>query len=207
MEKVDIPRVEKVHLIIDDGSTDRTAEIAKEAGAKVISHPINLGYGATVQTGFKYAVRQGSDYTLQIDADGQHNPKDAKKVLEPVINGEADFSVGSRMKGAPGYEIPFVKKLGIKFYAAVISFLAGQTVTDSTSGYRAMDRDLFSEFAKFYPHKLCAVETEIWLGRRGYTIKEVPVEMRKREEGETYLDFWTLFVYPFKMIYAILRAI
>ncbi len=97
--------------------------------------------------------------------------------------------------------------MGVKFYAKVISLLIGQNITDSTSGYRAMNRKLFSEFAKYYPRTLCAVETEIWLGRRGFTVKEVPVEMRERATGETYLDMWTMLTYPFKMVYGILRAV
>lgn len=208
VKKISIPRVDITHLIIDDGSTDKTAEIARRAGVRVVSHPINLGVGTALQTGFKYAVRKGYDYALQIDADRQHKVEYAERVVKPVLQGECDICIGSRLlREEKGYKIPFTRRIGIKFYAKIISVLIGSKITDSTSGYRAMNKKVFSEFARRFPSTLWAVESEIWLGRRGYEIKEVPVKMREREKGKTHLDFWTMFYYPFKMIYAVLQAL
>ncbi|MDY6789079.1 MAG: glycosyltransferase family 2 protein [Candidatus Nanohaloarchaea archaeon] len=194
-------------LVVDDASSDNTSDIAEKEGVKSVRHAINMGGGAAVRTGFKYAVRHGYDYTLQIDGDGQHDPKYAEKVLDPVINGEADMCIGSRFIEDPGYKVPFIRKLGIITYSKIVTWLSGQNITDCTSGYRAIHRGLFKKFADNYPDTFCTIESAIWAGRRGYIIEEVPVEMSEREEGQSYLTPIRMAKYPFQMIYAILRAL
>lgn len=194
-------------VVVDDCSSDDTREKAEEAGATVISHPINLGGGAALRTGMRYAARNGYSYVLCIDGDGQHDPQYAEDVLSPVVDGDADLSIGSRFLGEAGYDVPPVRLAGIKTYSAIVSILSGETVTDCTSGYRAMNRELFEQYAANYPDNFWAIEATIWAGRNGYRIEEVPVTMAEREEGESHLSGFRMAKYPFSMVYAILRAL
>lgn len=194
-------------LVVDDGSTDDTTEKAREAGVKLVQHPVNLGGGAAYRTGYKYAVRKGYDVVLSIDADGQHDPKYMDDVLEPVLDGDADLCIGSRFRGERGYDMPFVRWIGNKTFSFITSVLSGQDITDTTSGFRAVRRKLFKHYTYLYPDSIYAIEATIWSGRRGFKIEEVPVIMSEREAGQSYLDPIRLIKYPFKMIYAIIRAL
>lgn len=193
--------------VVNDSSTDKTEEIAQDKEVNVLSHPINLGGGAALRTGFKYAVREGFDYVVCVDGDGQHNPDYMEKVLQPVTEEDYDLSIGSRYRGDRGYEIPLVRDIGIKFYSKTASILTGYKITDCTSGYRAISRELFKEYAQNYSDSFWAIEATIWAGRKGYGIKEVPVKMSERENGESQLDLFNTVRYPLSMIYAIFRAI
>lgn len=194
-------------LVVNDCSSDRTEQLALENGVKVATHSINLGGGAALRTGFKYAVRNGFDYVVCIDGDGQHNPKHIQKVSKPVIEKDADLCIGSRFLEEGGYKVPLLRKAGIVTYSIIASLLSGQSITDCTSGYRAINRDLFSHYADNYPDNFWAVEATIWAGRNGFNIEEVAVEMSERETGQSNLSPLKLMKYPFSMIYAILRAL
>lgn len=194
-------------LVVDDHSSDKTSEVAREKNVKVVRHPMNLGGGGSLKTGFKYADRNGYNVVLTIDADGQHHPEDVNKVLEPVLSGRADMSIGSRFRGEAKYDVPKIRYAGIKFYSIVTSILTGQEITDVTSGYRAIDKELFTEFADNFPYRFYAIEPTIWSGRRGFEIEEVPVIMSSREEGNSHLNLKRLILYPFSHIYAIIRAL
>ncbi|MHA1327002.1 MAG: glycosyltransferase family 2 protein [Promethearchaeota archaeon] len=207
IKKIKIPGINITHLIVDDGSTDNTAIIAKNAKVKIIRHFKNMGIGRALKTGLIYAIKNDYDYVIQIDADGQHNPSDIKQIIKPLIKKEADLVIGSRMIKNPGYKIPFVRLIGIKFFAKVISILTKQKIYDSTSGYRAMNKKLFSELVKNHPEKLWAIETLIWICKKGYKVKEIPIEMNERVVGKSHLNFWRVFFYPLKIIFAILRAL
>lgn len=193
--------------VVNDSSSDNTAKIAEKKGVKVLSHPVNLGGGAALRTGFKYARKKDFDYVICVDGDGQHDPKHMEKVLEPVTQDAYDLCIGSRYRGEQGYEIPFLRNLGITFYSWTVSILSGHNITDCTSGYRAISRDLFTEYAENYADNFWAIEATIWAGRKGYSIKEVPVKMSEREEGESHLDLTNTIRYPVSMIYAIFRAL
>jgi hypothetical protein len=206
VKKIRIKNVEIKHLIVNDGSTDKTAELAKKNKVKVIEHLSNKGYGRSIQTGYIFAAKNGYDFVLQIDADGQHIIDYAKEVLNPVLNNDADISIGTRMAKNPGYNIKFIRKSGIIFYSKLISLLIGQKISDCTSGFRAMNKKVFYNFAKKFPKKLCAIESLLWLGLRNFRIEEVSVSMNARNNGESYLRSITLLTYPIKMIFAILRA-
>lgn len=194
-------------LVVDDHSSDSTSEVAERKGVKVLRHPLNLGGGGSLKTGFKYAERNDYDIVLTIDADGQHRPDDVNRVLEPVLSGRADMSVGSRFKGEAKYDVPKIRYMGIKFYSKLTSYLTGQEITDVTSGYRAINRGLFKEFADNFPYRFYAIEPTTWAGRRGFQIEEVPVVMSSREEGNSHLNLKRLFLYPLSHVYAIIRAL
>src|SRR5689334_6709425 len=113
-------------VVVDDGSTDRTAARAAEQGARVLTLPFNLGIGGAVQTGLQYAREHDFAIAVQVDADGQHDPSQLAHLLAPIVAGDADVVVGSRFLGERNYEAPFVRRVGIKVFAAIISAVVGQ---------------------------------------------------------------------------------
>ena len=127
-------------VVVDDGSGDRTAELAAAAGATVVRLPFNLGIGAAVQTGFRYALEQDYDVAVRLDGDGQHEPGELPKLLEPLERGEADVVTGSRFREAGSYRPPLGRRLGITWFAKLVSLLSRQRVTDTTSGFQALNR-------------------------------------------------------------------
>ena len=127
-------------VVIDDGSTDRTAAVAAEKGAVVVSLPFNLGIGGAVQTGLQYARDHDFDISVQIDADGQHDPGELPKLLVPLIEGEADVVVGSRFLGEKNYKAPMLRRIGIRIFARIVSTVVGQPLTDTSSSFRAYGR-------------------------------------------------------------------
>jgi glycosyltransferase involved in cell wall biosynthesis len=172
-------------VVIDDGSGDRTAAVAEGEGARVVRLPFNLGIGGAVQTGFRYALEHGFDLAVRLDGDGQHDPEELPKLLEPVLAGRADIAVGSRFAGAGDYKPPLMRRLGIRFYARVVSLLVRQKVTDTTSGFQAVNRRGIALFASDYPHDYPEVEAVVLVHKHRLRLEEVPVRMRERAGGRS----------------------
>jgi glycosyltransferase involved in cell wall biosynthesis len=192
-------------VVIDDGSRDRTARVAAEWGATVVSLPVNLGYGGAVQTGFRYAVRHGYDLAVVIDADGQHDPAGIPTLAEAVASGQADVAIGSRFRGRMNYHQPWVKRVGMAVFAWTVSRITGQTVTDPTSGFQALNA-MALRFLAFenYPIDYPDADTLLILHFAGFRVIEVPVTMRERMSGVSRLHSgWKPIYYIGKMWLAI----
>jgi glycosyltransferase involved in cell wall biosynthesis len=172
-------------LVIDDGSVDDTAQLAAAAGARVVRHPYNIGIGGAVQTGYQYARDHGFDLAVQIDGDGQHDPSEVSALLAPILDGAADMVVGSRFTGDPRYRSTFPRRIGIRIFARLVSLIVRQRLTDTTSGFRAVNRHGIRLFALDYPHDYPEVEATVLLFRHRLRITEVPVRMRDRETGRS----------------------
>jgi glycosyltransferase involved in cell wall biosynthesis len=172
-------------VVVDDGSTDGTRARAAAAGARVVSLPFNLGIGAAMQAGFEYAQRRGYDLAVQLDADGQHDPADLRVLLDPVLSGSADIVVGTRFAGERLYRPSFARRLGIGLFARLVSTIVRQRVTDTTSGFRALNGRAIRLFAAEYPHDYPEVEATVLARRHGLRLTEVPVQMRYRVEGRS----------------------
>jgi glycosyltransferase involved in cell wall biosynthesis len=190
-------------LVIDDGSTDRTAELAESAGAHVVKLPYNLGIGGAVQTGLQYARDHDFDVAVQVDGDAQHDPAEIPKILAPIVEGKADVVVGSRFLGEGEYEPPVTRLLGIRLLARIVSVLVRQRVTDTTSGFRASNRRAISLFAADYPHDYPEVEAMVLLFRHRLKLVEVPVHMRLRGAGASSITFWRSAYYMLKVLLAL----
>lgn len=176
-------------LVINDASKDDTAaEAAGEEGVTVISLPINLGIGGAVQTGYKYACAAGYDIAVQIDGDGQHDGKDLGKVVAGVTAGEADIVVGSRFVEKSGYTPGLARSIGIRFFSKLVSKMIKMPVTDTTSGFRAINRKGIDLFAHYYPGDYPEVETLVYAASRGLKIKEVSVDMKQRQYGKSSIS-------------------
>jgi glycosyltransferase involved in cell wall biosynthesis len=194
-------------LVVSDGSTDATPELAESAGATVVRLPARLGYGGAVQTGFKYAVGSGHDYVLQMDADGQHDPTSAPALLEPVAAGKADVAIGSRFLGELAYRIPFGRRVGMRFFAGVATLIAGQRFSDPTSGYQAMNRKAFTYFSRDnYPSDFPDADAIVSLVLAGFRVVEVPVRMLPRVKGVSMHSNLGAIYYVSKMILSILMV-
>src|SRR5579863_2669909 len=129
-------------VVVDDGSVDRTAAVAAAKGARVLRLPFNLGIGGAVQTGFRFAFENDYDLAVRVDGDGQHDPSQLARVLEPVLRGEADIAIGSRFASDEGgYRSSRARRVGIRLLASVVSRIVGQRVTDTTSGFQAVNRE------------------------------------------------------------------
>ncbi len=127
-------------LVVDDGSTDATLRIARDAEALAVSLPFNLGYGVALQTGYKYALKDNYDFVIQIDADGQHDVKFVPHLADEIQSGTADIIIGSRFLGSKLYKMDLIRKTGIKLFAKIVSVIIGQEITDPTSGFQALNR-------------------------------------------------------------------
>ena len=192
-------------VVVDDGSTDRTAEIAGAAGAFVVRLPFNLGIGAAVQTGFKFALEHGYELAVRLDGDGQHDPAELPKLLEVLDRDAADIVVGSRfVDGSGDHHGPRTRRIGIVFFARLVSVLTRQRVTDTTSGFQALNRRGIVIFASDYPHDYPEVEATVMVHKHRLRLVEVPVQMREREHGESSITMLRSVYYMLKVTLALL---
>jgi glycosyltransferase involved in cell wall biosynthesis len=190
-------------VVVSDGSVDRTVDVAREHGAHVIRLPFNLGIGGAVQTGFRYAWENAYELAVRVDGDGQHDPAQLSRVLEPVLAGEADIVVGSRFAGGAGYTSSAARRVGIRVLAWVVSAIARQRVTDSTSGFQALNRQAIRLFARDYPHDYPEVEGMVMVIRHRLRLREVPVSMRAREHGRSSIGALGSIYYMAKVLLAL----
>lgn len=192
-------------IVVSDGSTDNTASEARMAGAIVIELPFNLGYGAALQTGFKYALKNGYEFAVQMDADGQHDHGSIQILIEPVLKAEVDIVIGSRFLGRGDYRAPFIKRLGMFFFAVIASIITGKKVTDPTSGFQALNRKVMEFYASdSYPVDYPDTDVIIMLHRRGIKFREVPVIMKRAVGKVSMHSGLKPFYYTFKMLLSIL---
>ena len=195
-------------LVVNDGSTDDTSAQARTTGkALVIDLPKNLGIGGAVQTGFKYAARNGYQTAIQFDGDGQHLATEIPKLLVRLNQGDVNMVIGSRflVKHA-GYRSTFVRRLGIKVFEGLNSILIGQRITDNTSGFRAYGQHTIFFLSLHYPVDFPEPETVILLGRNGFNIAEVFTQMQERREGDSSIDGLKGGYYMIKVVLAILMT-
>jgi glycosyltransferase involved in cell wall biosynthesis len=190
-------------VVVNDGSHDATAKVARTLGIKVLDLPFNLGIGGAMQAGYLYAERNGYDIAVQFDGDGQHLAGEIKKLLEPITTKQADLVVGSRFLSIGGYKAPVFRRLGIGIFSFVLSRILGTTVTDSTSGCRAANRRVIEFFAHTYPDDYPEVEALVLLHKVGLRMVEVPVTMRERTGGKSSITPIRSAYYMTKVLMAI----
>jgi len=194
-------------LVVDDGSRDATARVARERGVPVVRHPVNLGVGGALQTGFRWAVERGYDVGVQLDADGQHDPACLAALLEPVRAGRCDVSIGSRYVQRTGYRAPVARRVGMVLFSGLVSAALRQRITDTTSGFRAYDRAVMEVCQHDFPKDFPDAPLLIALARRGFRLEEVPVVMRERQAGRSFYTLGKSLYYPYKNLLASLIAL
>ena len=190
-------------LVINDGSTDGTSAVARAAGAAVLDLPYTAGVATAEQAGFLYALAGGYRSVVRLDGDGQHPPAEAARVLAPVAAGEADVAIGSRYLEPPRPHASLPRRLGIAWLSWLLTRIAGQRITDPTSGLRAFDRRAVRFCARIYPEQYPEPESVLLLARHGFRLREVPVRMRERQGGKTSLRPLRAFYYIPKVTFAL----
>ncbi len=194
-------------VVVDDASSDETAAVARAHGAVVLRLPINVGIGGAVQTGLRFALLEGYERAVRLDGDGQHDAAELGKLLAVLDRDEADLVVGSRfVEGGGTYRPPLGRRLGIRVFARLVSFLGGQRVTDTTSGFLALNRRGIELFAAEYPHDYPEVEATLVALRSGLRLAQVQVEMRERLAGTSSITFVRSLYYMVKVMLALLVA-
>lgn len=171
------------YLIVNDCSTDKTLRILQANGMNYINNPVNLGIGGGVQAGYLYARENGYDVAVQMDGDGQHDPKYLEKVCAPVIDGTYDMCIGSRFIEKEGFQSSFMRRLGINIISFMIKLFTGKKIYDVTSGYRACNKELINFFADNYADDYPEPEAIITSVLSGFKVGEVPVVMVERQGG------------------------
>lgn len=187
-------------LVVDDGSTDGTPNIARSLGAAVISLPVNLGIGGAVQTGLRYAMRHGYDVAFQYDADGQHRPDQISTITDPILRGEADMVLGSRFLEPTGYRVSILRGFLMWLLRTLSSHAIGQRITDNTSGFRAYSKDAIYFMSTNCSYDYPEVEAIIGLARNGFRFMEAPTSMRERTAGTSMFT-------PFRAMYFVIRSL
>jgi glycosyltransferase involved in cell wall biosynthesis len=188
-------------VVVDDGSTDGTAGIAAKAGADVLRHPYNLGYGAALQTGYKYALEGGYDRLVQMDGDGQHPPEEVGALLASLGVGGTNLVLGSRFLGTAAYRIPKLRLIGIRGFSRLTSWLIKRPVTDPTSGLQAMDREVLGFYQQdFYPWDYPDADMLLRLHYAGFKFEEVPVTMLGGPPGKSMHRGMRPLYYVYKLL-------
>lgn len=170
-------------LVVNDGSTDSTVRVAEEAGARVLSLPYNIGVGGAMRAGYKYARRFSYDRAIQVDSDGQHDPRDVQLVLAGLE--QANISIGARFAGRGAYTVHGPRAWAMRFLSWIVSHLAHTRLTDITSGFRAADRKAIEQYCRHFPVEYLGdtIDSLVVAIRSGVTVTQVPVEMRDRQAG------------------------
>lgn len=191
-------------LIVNDGSTDETARVAEDLGVKVVTLPFNLGIGAAMQCGYIYAERRSYDIAIQFDGDRQHMADQISILIKPIIENAADIVVGSRFIEKGSYNLTFPRFIGIRIFAKLVSLLTGKRLTDTTSGFRAVNSSVIKFYRDNYPDDYPEVEALVLLHKARFRIAEVPVKMEERLGGKSSITPFQAFYYMVKVILAIL---
>lgn len=193
-------------LVIDDGSTDDTARLAKLSGAIVLQMPFNSGIGATVQAGLAYAVRHAYDLVARFDGDGQHDPAALARLRVPIDEQRADFVLGSRYIDRTGFQSTWLRRLGSWWFALLLRPILGQSINDPTSGCWVANRRaaavLYAEYSYDYPE----VDSLVRLARSQCRIVEMQITMRQREAGQSSIGGFRVPYYMLKVTLALLMA-
>lgn len=190
-------------LVVNDGSRDATARIAREMGLKVLDLPFNLGIGGAMQAGYCYAEQNAYDIAVQFDGDGQHIAAEIKKLFQPLAAGTADMVIGSRFLIPGTYRAPIFRMLGIRLFSFIVSRILGTPVTDSTSGFRAANRRVIEFFSRIYPDDYPEVEALVLLHKINLQMTEVAVTMRDRTGGRSSITAFRSAYYTIKVLLAI----
>ncbi|MDI6763778.1 MAG: glycosyltransferase family 2 protein [Thermodesulfobacteriota bacterium] len=190
-------------LVVNDGSTDLTSEKAGASGAIVLDLPFNLGIGGAMQAGYKFAFAKGYEIAIQVDGDGQHDPKEIAKLLKALEEKEVDMVIGSRFIGDSEFKSSVVRRVGISIFSRVISLIVGQKITDPTSGFRAANRKAIQLFAFDYPQDYPEPEVLVLLHQCGLKVTEVQIGMSKRYAGESSITKLRSIYYMVKVLLAI----
>lgn len=193
-------------LVINDGSYDKTSEICKKNKIKVIDLIHNLGIGGAVQTGYRYAYENNYDIAIQYDGDGQHEVAYVKKIIQPILNGEANFVIGSRFikKDKNNFNSTFARRIGINVLSFFMKLTSNQKIYDTTSGFRAVDKNVIKEFANNYPLEYPEPITTVEMIKKGYKVSEISVKMNEREGGSSSIYSWKKAYYMVNVILSIL---
>ncbi len=196
-------------LVVNDGSRDKTSGVARGYDVTLVEHHFNMGIGAAMQTGYRYAARWGYDIAVQIDGDGQHPADRIRELVEPISGGSAHIVVGSRFLreggegGGGGYRPSLARGAGIALFSGLVSLILAQKVTDPTSGFRAADREVIEYFSHTYPDDYPEVEALVLLHKKGFEILEVPVRMTERTGGMSSITPARSLYYMIKVMLAI----
>lgn len=190
-------------VVVDDGSTDRTAQVARDAGAAVLPLPFNLGVGGAMKTGFTYAQRHGYERAIQVDADGQHNPANIAEVLEGLR--AADISIGARFADVGDYSVRGPRRWAMMFLASVVSRVAKAKLTDVTSGFRAANARAIAQYVRYYPAEYLGdtIDSLVAAAHAGLRVTQVPVAMRPRNFGRPSQGAIGSTVYLFRSVFAL----
>lgn len=191
-------------LVVNDCSTDNSMDIVRNLPCLSLNLPVNLGIGGAMHSGYRYAYTHGYDVAVQVDGDGQHPACELPTVLQPVLENEADVSIGSRFISKEGFQSSFTRRIGISYFRWLNQLLIGKAIHDSTSGFRAFNRRTIEIVDKYYPDEYPEPESIVQFGLQGLRIKEVPVRMRHREEGVSSINTTRAFYYMLKVSLGIL---
>ncbi|MDP4133218.1 MAG: glycosyltransferase family 2 protein [Bacillota bacterium] len=199
--KVNAPNFD--YVIINDGSTDNTEKLCLEKGFNVINTPVNLGIGASVQSGYIYALKNGYDIAVQFDGDGQHKAKYLEMMYNEMNKTGSDMVIGSRYLEKDGFQSTALRRAGIDILSKLIKILHKQEIKDVTSGLRMVNKKAMALFAEYYPYDYPEPETVAFCLRKSLKIAEVPVTMRERQEGKSSIDRWQSVYYMIKVSFSI----
>lgn len=189
------------YIVINDGSTDNSLKILQEHKINHLNLCNNIGIGGAMQTGYKYAYKNGYDIAIQFDGDGQHDERYIAKIIEPIINGEVNMVVGSRFVGNESqFKSTKMRRVGIKILSKILKFLVNQEVKDMTSGFRAVDKSVIKLFCKNYPLEYPEPITNLSVIKNKMTVKEVPVKMKERKFGKSSINSIKSIYYMFNVI-------
>ncbi len=187
-------------VVIDDGSSDATGDVAAQSGASALRHPYNLGYGAALQTGFKYALESGAPWVVQMDADGQHLPTEVPALIATLASGDCDVAIGSRFLAPSGYEMGAMRTTGRQVIRA-LGRLANLDLTDPTSGFQALSRRALALYVgDWFPTDYPDVDVRLVAARSGLRLREVAVQMAPSARTSTLHSGWKPVYYAYKML-------
>ncbi len=192
------------YLVVNDCSKDSTEQILKKKKYNYISLPVNLGIGGGVQSGYLYATQNDYDIAIQIDGDGQHDPAYIEKLIQPIIDGEADMTIGSRFIEKEGFQTSFMRRFGINIIRFVIKICCGTKATDTTSGFRATNKELTALFSREYAQDYPEPEAIVAASLNGYRVKDVAVKMKERAGGVSSINAMRSLYYMIKVSLALI---